>query len=372
MSSSNASPEPQRTAHLPGFSSRASRRSDQPAFARQSIGRSTTPVERDDFEVLELLGTGGYSEVKLVHCKRDGGRYAMKAVEKAMLRERRHVGDDRAAERAKVERDLGVAARQWDCRFICELFAAFQTKSKLYYVFEYCPGGELLDLLSAQPESRFQEPMAQFYTVELTLALTHLHDHDCIHRDVRLENVLIALDGHVKLTDFNYAKSGLTQGVTGSFMASDSPLVFMPPECRRGDVHGKEVDCWQLGVAVFAMMMGSFPDIGQPWPNPMRPDLSAQTCAFCADLLQEDHTQRLGHPNGGSCIQAHAFFLDTKWDEFVAGTATPPYRPRCKDSPDNQHGPRPRRTMCSGVSDVLSLDDFSFNAERFDSGHPVE
>jgi len=317
----------------------------------------TSPMDRDDFDVIEMLGRGAFGEVKLVECKRNGVFYAMKTVEKALLHERRHVGDQHAMQRAKVERDIGVAARQWSCPFIVEMFAAFQSSEKLYYVFEYCPGGELLELLKAQPGAIFDEPAARFYIAEISLALAHLHDHDVIHRDVKLENVLIARDSHVRLTDFGCAKHSLAKGGTGSFVDVASPLVFMPPEVRRGELHGKDIDCWQLGVATFAMLAGSYPSPGSvagATGCELPSEISEAARQLCYGMLSQDRSERLGYPTGAGMLRAHDFFEGLDWDAVEAKTCPPPFG---SEDADADATPMCRGVMCRKTEPTWSKDD---------------
>jgi len=283
---------------------------------------------RDDFDALELLGQGGYGEVKLVRCRRDHQLYAMKAVEKAALHERCRVGDVAARQRAQSERDIGVRSHQWNCPFIIKLCAAFQTPEKLYYILEYCPGGDLFDLLVAQDTGCFKEADACFYAAEVCLALEHLHMHDTIHRDVKLENMLLTAEGHVRLADFGIAKAGLSpEGNRASctFCTSGQIAVLYPPEFQQGELYGKDLDCWQLGVATYCMLTGTLPKVGAC----PRARLGVHGCStaasdFCAQLLHLERIARLGYPEGAGQLRPHCFFQDVNWEAAEAQEMSPP------------------------------------------------
>eukprot|EP00931_Biecheleriopsis_adriatica_P039388 TRINITY_DN22525_c0_g1_i2.p1 TRINITY_DN22525_c0_g1~~TRINITY_DN22525_c0_g1_i2.p1 ORF type:complete len:320 (+),score=82.80 TRINITY_DN22525_c0_g1_i2:28-960(+) len=223
-------------------------------------------VCKDDFQVIRLLGEGGFSKVKLVRHRRSRRLFAMKQVEKAHLLDRRYAGDKRIEERALAERDIGASAYESKSPFIVRLFASFQTPDMLFYILEYCEGGELFAKMQAQPGFCFTEPTACFYAAEVCSALVHLHGLDTIHRDVRLENILLCSDGHIKLADFGIAKTKVSEQQRPShvFSFADSQAeVFYPPEFHRGEDYGKDLDCWQLGVATFAMLTGRLPeDVG--------------------------------------------------------------------------------------------------------------
>lgn len=91
---------------------------------------------------------------------------------------------------------------------------AFQSKTSLFLVMEYCPGGELSAHL--QRAERFSVSVAQFYAAEIVLALEHLHRHGVIYRDLKPENVLLTARGHVKLVDFGISKFGITEATAGA------------------------------------------------------------------------------------------------------------------------------------------------------------
>ena len=84
---------------------------------------------------------------------------------------------------------------------------AFQNEKKLYFVLEYCPGGELYNLL--QKKRLFTEDQAKFYVAQIVLALEYLHSHDIIYRDLKPENIIIDIQGYIKLTDFGLSKMNI-------------------------------------------------------------------------------------------------------------------------------------------------------------------
>lgn len=326
-------------------------------------------IGRDDFEVLGLLGEGGFGEVKLVRCFRNQQLYAMKALEKAAVEERRYGGDAHASARAQAERDIGVMSRQWRCPFILELCAAFQTSEKLYYVFEYCPNGDLHDRLVAQELGRFAEADARFYAAEACLALEHLHAHGTIHRDVKLENLLLASDGHLKLADFGIAKMNLSaEGARASYtFGAGHSKVFYPPEFQRGELYGKDLDCWQLGVATHCMLAGSLPHTDDCCCLTRLPQGTSKAAAnLCTMLLKEERTQRLGFPEGASQIRSHDFFQGLDWEMVRSRELTPPSLGTM--SSERSRGGDVRPTVKSKGA-FFWLQNFSFVGSMFERGN---
>lgn len=318
---------------------------------------------RDHFEVLGNLGRGGYGEVELARCTLNQQIYAMKSVSKELLHDRRRGGDRRARERAQTERDVGVAAKQWKCPFIVELFAAFQTSHKLYYVFEFCSGGELYELLTSQPDGRFPEASARFYAAEICLALSHLHAHETVHRDVRLENVLVSGDGHIKLADFGCAKRSHRATRASWNFGVSMPEVFYPPEFQLEGVFGKDLDCWQLGVATFIMLSGELPILATD-RTPARPASSSEAAsAFCSALLENDRATRLGYPGGAARLQGHHFFAPLSWPLLESKLLAPPQLAVAsvvRTEPDAHEMQDVRSCNGAGGEDLLWFKDFSY------------
>merc|ERR1740123_1701446 len=137
--------------------------------------------------------------------------------------------------------------------FVVGLQMAFQTRDKLFFVLDYCAGGELFYHL--QRLGKFAEPRARFYTAELVLALAHVHALGVVYRDLKPENVLLDARGHVRLTDFGLSKGGVTLHAKGAHSFCGTPE-YLAPEilARRG--HGRAVDWWSLGALLYEMLTG--------------------------------------------------------------------------------------------------------------------
>ena len=148
-------------------------------------------IKLDAFELTQVIGKGSFGKVVLVRKKDTGTLYAMKILNKANIIKRKQV------DHTKTERAVLSFTRH---PFIVSLHWAFQSKKKLYFVLDYCSGGELFFHLGQAGE--FRESVTSFYTAELVLAVSHLHSRGVVYRDLKPENVLLDGDGHVKLADF--------------------------------------------------------------------------------------------------------------------------------------------------------------------------
>jgi p70 ribosomal S6 kinase len=168
----------------------------------------TTKVGPSDFELLKVLGKGGYGKVfqvrKLTGVDKDQ-IFAMKVMKKAHV-----VRNQKDITHTKAERSILESVKS---PFICDLLYAFQTGGKLYLILEYLSGGELF--MRLEKEGIFMEDVAAFYLAEIIVALEHLHSQGIIYRDLKVifrscvryftlnlqpENILLDSTGHVKLT----------------------------------------------------------------------------------------------------------------------------------------------------------------------------
>ena len=153
-----------------------------------------TPVRVKDFKFINQLGAGAFGTVFLV--ERESKRYAMK-----VMRKRTFQG---LLNFVMTEKEV---QRKINHRYVVKLRYAFQTFDKLYLVTDFCPGGDLRSLVSSK--GKVPEKEAVIYIAEILLAIEELHKNGVIHRDIKLDNILLDEKGHAKLTDFGLSKEGM-------------------------------------------------------------------------------------------------------------------------------------------------------------------
>ncbi|TMW57360.1 hypothetical protein Poli38472_003285 [Pythium oligandrum] len=283
------------------------------------------PMTPQDFEYLKVIGVGGMGRVVLVRNRRDEKLYAMKVVSKRSVRENNWM------DKVQSERDV-LGGTHHDS--LVHLRWAFQTKSSLFLVMDYCPGGELSSHL--QNAERFTEEVALFYAAEVVLALEHLHRHGIIYRDLKPENILLTAEGHIKLVDFGLSKFGITEATAGANSICGS-YEYVAPEVFSSRGYGIAVDWWSFGAVLYEMLTGL-----PPWynenPNTMRKRVLTKPLSFpshvspdARDLLRtllcRDPERRLGSRDGSLEIKRHAFFRSIDWQLITFREVVPPIRP---------------------------------------------
>jgi serine/threonine protein kinase len=300
----------------------------------------------DDFEILKPISRGAFGRVFLAKKRTTGDLFAIKVLRKAdMIRKN-------AVESILAERNILISVRN---PFVVRFFYSFTCRENLYLVMEYLNGGDLYSLL--RNLGCLDEEMARVYIAEVVLALEYLHTLHVVHRDLKPDNLLIAHDGHIKLTDFGLSKVGLINStddlsgpaVSGTMLLGedeDSLCAteqsdqrerrqkrsavgtpdYLAPEILLGTGHAETADWWSVGIILFELLTGIPPFNAEhpqtifdnilnrkiPWPD-VPEEMSYEAMDLIDKLLTEDPNQRLG-AKGAAEVKRHPFFKDINWD----------------------------------------------------------
>ncbi|XP_052512908.1 myotonin-protein kinase isoform X4 [Budorcas taxicolor] len=298
-------------------------------------------LQRDDFEILKVIGRGAFSEVAVVKMKQTGQVYAMKIMNKWDMLKRGEVSCFRE------ERDVLVNGDQ---RWITQLHFAFQDENYLYLVMEYYVGGDLLTLLSKFGE-RIPAEMARFYLAEIVMAIDSVHRLGYVHRDIKPDNILLDRCGHIRLADFGSCLKLRGDGTVRSLVAVGTPD-YLSPEILQAvgggpgtGSYGPECDWWALGVFAYEMFYGQTPFYADSTAETYgkivhyREHLSLPLADTgvpeeARDLIQQllcPPEVRLGR-NGAGDFRKHPFFFGLEWDNLR--DSVPPFTPDFEGATD--------------------------------------
>lgn len=295
-------------------------------------------VGLSDFEILSQVGKGASGRVYLVRDRQSGEHLALKVIEKSAVYENddayRHALDERL-----------VLEMACDHPFILNLRYAFQTSRRLYIVTEYCEGGDLFDHLRRR-QKPFVEREGRRIAAEILLALEHIHSLGVVYRDLKLENVLLDMDGHVRIADFGLSKllgkrrtpaskklpdagpAPRTSGTVNMTKTFCGTREYVAPEMLSGKEYGQSVDVWAYGILLYEILCGRTPFYSKNrdevysrienaelrFPR----HLSQAVVSLIQGLLDRNPNTRLGQGNGGiSDIKKHKFFEDVDWDGLL-------------------------------------------------------
>ncbi|CAD8067515.1 unnamed protein product [Paramecium sonneborni] len=295
----------------------------QPLYSQPTSGKR---VILKDFTLVKCIGVGGFSRVYLVR-KRDNGKfYALKLIDKNFIME------NQKEVIVQNERDIMV---KMDNQFITPLHFAFETKYYIAFVLDYCAGGELFYHL--RKLKRLNEQDAKYYFVEICIGMAYLHSQNIIYRDIKPENILLDLHGHLLLSDFGLSKPNMSpEDFAYSFCGSPE---YMAPEMLLKTGHNYLVDCYCLGALLYELVTGLPPFYSHNTQEiynsilteqvqfPPYVQISDQLKDLIYQLLEKEPSQRIGQTQGVIEILTHPWFADADFEAIVNKKIKPPYKP---------------------------------------------
>ncbi|CAH1389278.1 unnamed protein product [Nezara viridula] len=307
--------------------------SEQGTSNSKSSGKKKVTLK--NFEFLKVLGKGTFGKVILCREKATGRLYAIKILKKEVI-----IQKDEVTHTLTENRVLRTTSHP----FLISLKYSFQTADRLCFVMEYVNGGELFFHLSR--ERVFSEDRTRFYGAEIISALGYLHEEGIIYRDLKLENLLLDKDGHIKIADFGLCKEDITYGrTTKTFCGTPE---YLAPEVLEDNNYGRAVDWWGVGVVMYEMMCGRLPFYNKDhdvlftlilmeevkFPR----SISSEARDLLGGLLVKDPNRRLGGgPDDAKDIKAHVFFSSINWTDLYQKKIQPPFKPLVTSDTDTSY-----------------------------------
>lgn len=286
----------------------------------------------DDLDTISTVGTGTFGRVFLVKDKKSRAFYALKAMkipDVIRLKQEQHVHNEKEV------------LTEVNHPFLIRLFWTHHDDCLLYMLMDYVPGGELFSYLRSR--GRFSNTTGLFYSTEIVCAIEYLHSKEIVYRDLKPENILLDSEGHIRLTDFGFAKklSDRTWTLCGT-------PEYLAPEVIQSKGHGRAVDWWALGILIFEMLAG-YPPFFDDNPFGIYQKILAGKLEFprhldfyVKDLIKKflviDRARRLGNmKNGADDVKKHRWFKSIDWDGVPLRKLKPPIVPKVSHEGDTSN-----------------------------------
>jgi serine/threonine protein kinase len=201
-------------------------------------------IDLSHFELMKVVGKGGFGKVNAITRLSSNGLYALKRIEKfGVLQSQSHLN------MVWVERKIMSVISS---PFLCNLIHAFQSDVELFLVMPFMQGGDLRYHLKERGTMTVEQ--ARFYAAELLLALQDLHAKRIVYRDLKPENVLLDAEGHLRISDFGLASilrrenNYLTTGQAGT-------RGYQSPEVVSNVPYGTEADMWSAHKHITTLLL---------------------------------------------------------------------------------------------------------------------
>ncbi|PWA32217.1 cAMP-dependent protein kinase catalytic subunit PRKX [Gambusia affinis] len=286
----------------------------------------------EELETMATVGTGTFGRVFLVKDKKSKAFFALKQMKISdviRLKQEQHVHNEK-----EVLTEISHP-------FLIRLFWTHHDDRFLYMLMDYVPGGELFSYLRSR--GRFSNATGLFYTSEIVCAIEYLHSKEIVYRDLKPENILLDSEGHIRLTDFGFAKklSDRTWTLCGT-------PEYLAPEVIQSKGHGRAVDWWALGILVFEMLAG-YPPFFDDNPFGIYQKILSGKLEFprhldfyVKDLIKKflviDRARRLGNmKNGADDVKKHRWFKTVDWEAVPLRKLKPPIVPKVSHEGDTSN-----------------------------------
>lgn len=244
--------------------SRAPSGADSPPLDKQRK-RTTIKARSGVWELGKTIGAGSMGKVKLARHVDTHEQVAVKIVPRLSTDDHKTPADRERADRSKEVRTAREAAicTLVDHPYICGMRDVVRTQQHWYLLFEYVNGGQMLDYIISH--GSLKEKQARKFARQIASALDYCHKNSIVHRDLKIENILISKTGDIKIIDFGLSNTFAPGSHLKTFCGS---LYFAAPELLQAKEYtGPEVDVWSFGIVLYVLVCGKVPFDDQSMPQ---------------------------------------------------------------------------------------------------------
>ncbi|KAL2871991.1 putative serine/threonine protein kinase Kin1 [Aspergillus lucknowensis] len=272
--------------------------------------RTMIATQTGQWSLGKTLGAGSMGKVKVGRHLETGEQVAIKIVPRQSTEEHRSAREAERADRSKEIRTAREAAivSLVNHPYICGMRDVIRTNYHWYMLFELVNGGQMLDYIISH--GRLKEKQARKFARQIASALDYCHRNSIVHRDLKIENILISKTGDIKIIDFGLSNLFSPRSLLKTFCGS---LYFAAPELLQARQYtGPEVDVWSFGIVLYVLVCGKVPFDDQSMPKlhakikqgvfEYPPGLTSECRHIISRMLVTDPKQRanlaeiMGHP----------------------------------------------------------------------------
>ncbi|CAJ2505461.1 Uu.00g128550.m01.CDS01 [Anthostomella pinea] len=237
----------------------------RPTGGKPRTTRTSIPTPSGTWILGRTVGQGSMGRVKLARREDGTEQLACKIIPRGSTEDGHHSRADK--ERADQSKEIRTAREAAIVTLlqhphICGLRDVVRTNYHWYMLFEYVNGGQMLDYIISH--GKLKEKQARKFSRQIASALDYCHRNSIVHRDLKIENILISKTGDIKIIDFGLSNLFSPGGHLKTFCGS---LYFAAPELLQARAYtGPEVDVWSFGIVLYVLVCGKVPFDDQSMP----------------------------------------------------------------------------------------------------------